>query len=156
MRYTLGMAGALALFWIINSGHYSPLLLALGAVSVLLVTWIALRMDVVDKESTPLHLLGRIGPYFLWLGGQIIASNLDLVQRVWRREPRYQPQVARLPLPQRSDICRVVYANSINLTPGTLTVELKPDHLLVHALSEEGIAALEAGEMSRRVSELDR
>ncbi|GAB3283814.1 Na+/H+ antiporter subunit E [Parahaliea aestuarii] len=156
MRYTLGMAGALALFWLMNSGHYSPLLLTLGAASVVLVTWIARRMDVVDRESMPLHLLSRVPRYFLWLSGQIIASNLDLVRQTWSRNPDYEPQVARLPLPQQSDICRVVYANSINLTPGTLTVEISADHLLVHSLSARGMASLEGGEMSRRVSELEQ
>ncbi|TXS93762.1 cation transporter [Parahaliea maris] len=156
MRYTFGLVLALSVFWLINSGHYDALLLSLGVISVGAVTLIALRMDVVDQESIPLHLLRRIPFYLLWLGVQICRSNLDLVRRVWLPGQRSTPRIARLPLPQYSDICRVVYANSINLTPGTLTVELAPDHLLVHTLSAEGLAALEEGEMSRRVSELEQ
>lgn len=156
MRYTLGMVTALSVFWLINSGHYSPLLLGLGVVSVGTVTWLAHRMDVVDRESIPLQLLRRIPVYFLWLGVQICRSNLDLVRRVWLPGRRGSPRIARLPLPLDTDICRVVYANSINLTPGTLTVDLASDHLLVHTLSAEGLSALEEGEMSRRVRELEQ
>jgi multicomponent Na+:H+ antiporter subunit E len=156
VRYTLGMVCTLSLFWLINSGHYNGLLLGLGALSVLLVTWLLHRMDVVDRESIPLHLLLRAPPYLLWLAGQIVASNLDLVRRVWRPGTTTDPQIARLPLPQATDICRVTYANSINLTPGTLTVDLGRDSLLVHSLSSEGLASLAEGEMSRRVSALER
>jgi multicomponent Na+:H+ antiporter subunit E len=156
MRYTVGMVCTLAIFWLINSGHYTGLLLTFGALSVLVVSWIAHRMELVDHESLPLYLLGRIPPYLVWLTGQIIASNLDLVQRVWRLGTSTDPQVARLPLPQNSDVCRVVYANSINLTPGTLTVDMGHDHLLVHTLSREGLDELRTGEMARRVSALEQ
>jgi multicomponent Na+:H+ antiporter subunit E len=156
VRYTVGMAFTLTLFWLINSGHYDPLLLSMGAVSVLIVSWILHRMDVVDHESIPLHLLLRIPRYFVWLAGQIFASNWDLVRRTWRPGTTTDPQVAYIPLPQETDICRVTYANSINLTPGTLTVEMAEDYLLVHTLSREGLAELEQGNMARRVSELER
>lgn len=156
MRYTLAIVGFLALFWLANSGHYSGLLLGMGALSVALVTWIAHRMDVVDHESMPLHLFPRLPRYLAWLTGQIFTSNLDLIRRIWRPGTHIEPVVARIPLPQKSDVCRVVYANSINLTPGTLTISMEPDSLLVHTLSAEGLESLEQGEMARRVSELEQ
>lgn len=155
MRYTLTMAGTLTLFWLINSGHYSALLLCFGALSVLLVTWISHRMDMVDHEAQPVHLLSRIPRYLLWLSWQIVLSNIDLARRVWRPGPTTDPALVRLPLPQKSDICRVVYANSINLTPGTLTIDLGDDYLLVHALSHKSIEELERGDMAARVADLE-
>lgn len=156
MRYTLAMAGFLAVFWLANSGHYDALLLGMGALSVLVVSWISHRMDVVDHESIPLHLFFKLPRYLAWLVGQIFLSNLDLVRRVWRPSRQIDPMVARVPLPQHSDVCRVVYANSINLTPGTLTIDMEADTLLVHTLSHEGMHALQSGEMARRVSELEQ
>nr|WP_241263084.1 Na+/H+ antiporter subunit E [Parahaliea mediterranea] len=150
------MAGFLAIFWLANSGHYSGLLLGLGALSVLVVSWISHRMDVVDHESIPLHLLFKLPRYLLWLVGQIFLSNLDLVRRVWRPGTPIDPVVARVPLPQDSDVCRVVYANSINLTPGTLTIDMEQDSLLIHTLSREGMDALQEGEMARRVTALEQ
>lgn len=156
MRYTTAMAATLALFWVANSGHYSALLLGFGTLSVMLVTWIAHRMDVVDHESLPLHLLRRLPRYFLWLAWQVVLSNIDLARRVWRPGRTTDPVVARVPLPQQTDICRVVYANSINLTPGTLTIDMGDDSLLVHALSRSAMASLQEGEMARRVGELEQ
>lgn len=155
MRNSLGIICLLGLFWLILSGHYSPLLLAMGVLSVALVCWILHRMDLVDRESIPLYLLPRMPRYLAWLARQILLSNLDLARRVWRRECDVEPVVLRVPLPQRSDVCRVIYANSINLTPGTLTVGMEEDSLLVHTLAPEGARALEEGDMSRRVSELE-
>lgn len=156
MRYTATMVITLALFWLALSGHYSGLLLGFGVTSVLLVSWIAHRMEMVDHESQPLHLLLHIPRYLLWLTGQVVLSNIDLVRRVWRPGPTTDPVVARLPLPQRTDICRVVYANSINLTPGTLTIDMGEQSLLVHALSHQAMEALERGDMAARVSELEQ
>ena len=113
-------------------------------------------MDAVDHESMPLHLIHRVPPYLLWLAAQILHSNLDLVRRIWRRESDVDPVLLRVPLPQRSDSCRVIYANSINLTPGTLTVEMGDDSLLVHALAPRSAQSLQEGEMARRVSELEK
>jgi multicomponent Na+:H+ antiporter subunit E len=137
------------------SGHYSLLLLALGALSVGLVGWIVHRMDLVDHETIPLHLLHRIPRFYAWLAWQICLSNLDLVRRIWRRDPDVEPVVLRVPMHQRSDVCRVIYANSINLTPGTLTIAMEDDSLLVHTLSREGAQSLLKGEMSRQISRLE-
>ena len=156
MRSTITIAALLSLFWLLNSGHYNGLMLGMGAFSVLLVTWIAHRMEVLDHESMSLRFLIKLPRYWCWLVGQIFASNLDVARRVWRRTPAIAPQVVRLPLPHQSDVCRVIYANSINLTPGTLTIDMGDGSLLVHALSPELGAELEEGKMCARVSELER
>jgi len=156
VRYSFSLACLLSLFWLINSGHYTGLLLFLGAVSVILVTWVAHRMDVVDHETLPMDLFLRMPRYLIWLAGQIVLSNIDLARRVWRPGMNIDPVVKRLPLSQRSDMGRVIYANSINLTPGTLTIDLGEDSVLVHALSHEGMEALETGDMDARVTAVER
>jgi len=156
VRHTVAMLLILSLFWLTLSGHYSALLLAFGALAVILVSWISHRMDVVDHESIPLHLLGRIPRYFAWLAWQVFKSNIEVVRHIWRRDVGIEPTITRVPLPQETDVCRVIYANSINLTPGTLTIDMGGDSLLVHALSQDSRQSLESGDMSRRVSELER
>ena len=155
MLYKAAMIFILGLFWLMLSGHYSPLLLAMGAVSVALVSWIAHRMDDIDNEVMPLHLIHKLPRYAFWLVGQIVQSNLDLVVRIWRRESDVNPVLLRVPLPQRTDACRVIYANSINLTPGTLTVDMGDESLLVHTLAPQGAQSVREGEMARRVSLLE-
>lgn len=155
MRYSLAMATSLAIFWLINSGHYTPLLLGFGVLSVALVTWISHRMDVVDHESQPLNLLLRIPGYWAWLAWQIVLSNVDVIRRIWSPTLSIQSQVRSLPLPLESDMTRVVYANSINLTPGTLTIELNGDRILVHGLTAAALDSLEDGDMARRVAAVE-
>lgn len=156
MRHTVSMFVVLSLIWLLNSGHYTPLLLVLGLVSVVGVVWIAHLMDVVDHESQPVQLTLRLPTYWMWLLTQIVASNLDVVKRVWTGNASISPSVATLSLSQRTDMGRVIYANSITLTPGTVTMDLKGDSLTVHALTAEGIDALRQGEMDRRVRRLEQ
>lgn len=157
MKHTLSITLVLVGFWLINSGHYSPLLLALGIVSVAFVVYLTHRMDVIDHESQPLHLFGRKLPaYYLWLVGKIIASNITVVKLVWQIRPAISPCSRWLPLSQRSDMGKVIYANSITLTPGTVAMDLHDDKVFVHALTRDGMAELASGQMDQRVTALER
>ena len=157
MKHTVSVFLLLAGFWLINSGYYKPLLLSFGLLSVIFVVYLTHRMDVVDHESHPLHLFNlKLPSYYLWLIGQLIVSNIDVVKRVWSGKNSISPCTAWLPLSQTSDIGRVIYANSITLTPGTVAMDLEDDRVYVHALSREGLEDLRAGEMDRRVSNLER
>lgn len=155
MRHTVSIFVVLSLIWLLNSGHYTPLLLSLGLVSVLGVIWLAHLMDVVDHESQPVHLTLRLPSYYWWLLKQIVASNIDVAKRVWLGKQSISPCVATLRVSQRTDMGKVIYANSITLTPGTVAMDLEGDSVTVHALTAAGIADLESGEMDRRVSRLE-
>ncbi len=112
-------------------------------------------MDVVDHESQPLHLSGHISFFYCWLVGKIILSNIDVVKRIWLGNKAISPCVARLPLSQKTDMGKVIYANSITLTPGTVSMDIEGATVLVHALTAENIAELKDGEMNRRVADLE-
>ena len=75
MRHTIFLALSLAIFWLLNSGHNTVLMLSLGAVSIALVLYIAHRMDVVDHESQPLHITLLLPGYYAWLIKEIILAN---------------------------------------------------------------------------------
>lgn len=156
MKHTLGMAGVLLAIWLLNSGHYTPLILLLGAVSIAVVITVAHFMDVVDNESLPIHLSTRLLNYWLWLFKELVISNIDVVKRIWIGKGAIYPVVKTLPVQQKSDIGKVIYANSITLTPGTVTVDLQDEYITVHALSREGMEALESGDMGQRVARLER
>ncbi len=156
MRHTLYLSIALAAIWLLNSGHYNPLLLCLGALSIALVVWIARKMDVVDHEGQPINATLKMPVYFVWLMKEIVLSNIDVVKRIWLAPNSISPTVATLPLSQEDDMGRVIYANSITLTPGTVTLDLSDQEVTVHALTEEGLKALQEGEMDRRVKQLEK
>lgn len=156
MRHTVSISLVLALIWLLNSGLYTPVLLGLGAVSLILVVWIAHVMDVVDHESQPVHLTRRLPSYYAWLLKELLNSNIDVVKRIWIGNRSISPSMAVLPISQRTDMGRVIYANSITLTPGTVAIDVETDSIVVHSLTASGIADLRSGEMDRRVSRLEK
>ena len=155
MRHSISLSLLLAVFWLLNSGYYTPLLLFLGAVSVALVMFISHRMDMVDHESQPLHLTLRIPGYWLWLLKAIILANVDVVYRIWRGNSSISPTRFVLKASQRTDIVKVIYANSITLTPGTVAIDLEGDTITVHALTRQAVEELKSGVMERRVNLLE-
>ena len=155
MRHTISLFLTLATFWLLNSGHYTLLILSLGLISIALALYIAHRMDVVDHESQPVHLTLKLPGYHLWLIKEVILSNISVVKHIWLGNGSISPTLATIKANQKTDIGKVIYANSITLTPGTVTVDLKGDRITVHALLRENIEALEAGEMDRRISRLE-
>ncbi|THB78515.1 MAG: cation transporter [Desulfobulbaceae bacterium] len=149
------MSTLLAVFWLINSGHYTPLLLFFMIVSVLFVVTLCRRMDVVDKESQPLNLTFTIPGYWLWLIKEVVVANIAVARCVWQGNHSINPQVIKVTAHQKTDIGKVIYANSITLTPGTVSIDLQDNIISVHALTEESAADLLTGEMDRRVCKVE-
>lgn len=132
------------------SGHTEPLLLGLGIVSTLLSIFLAWRMKVIDHESYPVHLSIRLFRYYLYLAKEIIIANIDVIKKILK--PRsISPEVFTLPASKQTDLSKVIYANSITLTPGTVTLELKGDEIKVHALSKGAANDLKTGNMAKAV-----
>ncbi|MFN4089653.1 MAG: Na+/H+ antiporter subunit E, partial [Alphaproteobacteria bacterium] len=152
LAQVISLSLVLFVTWLLLSGIYDvPLLVGLGVVSVIAVVAISRRMGVIDHEGHPVHLGSRVLIYWPWLLTEIMKSNLDVARRILSSVPDISPVMVRVPTGLRSDLGRVVYANSITLTPGTVSVVVDPDTILVHALTRDGAAAVEAGDMERRV-----
>jgi multicomponent Na+:H+ antiporter subunit E len=148
----ISLALALFVFWLLLSGHYTPFLLAAGVACSLLVVLFSDRfMSVLDREGHPIHLSINAFTYWPWLLCEIATSAWDVTKRILDPKLPISPVLVRLKAGQHSDVGRVIYANSITLTPGTITMELEGDNLLVHALTREGAESLKAGDMDRRV-----
>lgn len=156
MRHTISLSLALALFWLLSSGYYTPLILSLGLISIILVIFIAHKMDVVDHESQPIHLSYGIFGYYAWLTKEVFLANVAVVKKIWFGVDTISPSFTTIKISQKTDTGKVIYANSITLTPGTVVVDLNDDQILVHSLMQENIQALEAGEMDRRVTRLEK
>ena len=143
----------LFLFWLLLSGHFDPLLLGLGAASVALTVFLSHRMNVIDHESYPLHLSSKFPGYFLYLFREIVKANIDVCTRIIRwRGASISPQMIDIQQPLETNLGAVIYANSITLTPGTVTIRLSKDSLTVHALSKDAADELASGAMSKEIS----
>lgn len=150
-RYYFILAFVLALFWFILSGHTSILLLTLGLASVVLVTWLVSRMD--RNDSAPMRMLFSIEfiSYLAWLAWQVIITNIDVAKRIWNPSLPIKPASRKIKVSIKDPLIKTIYANSITLTPGTVTTEVGEDYFIVHALNSEGLDELEEGEMQRRL-----
>jgi multicomponent Na+:H+ antiporter subunit E len=152
--HALYLGGVLFAVWLLLSGYFTPLLIAFGIASCALVVAITARMDVVDREGHPLHLTWRALPYWTWLVVEIVKANIDVAKRILLPSHGISPTMLRVKTSQTSDLGKVIYANSITLTPGTISVDVANDEILVHALSKDGADDLQTGEMDRRVTRM--
>ena len=153
MRY-IQSALIVATIWLLLSGHYTLLILSLGVLSVLTVTWFVWRMDRVDGELAALPMRPRLLYYLLWLMWQVVLANIDLVRRIWDPSLPIRPTWQRLDIKVRSPLATMIYANSITLTPGTLTTDVREDHFMVHSLTTDGIEELRKGGMEKQIQRL--
>lgn len=157
MTRKLTFAGILGVLWILLSGHYSPLLVGLGVASVGLVTLVAHRMNRADGTRHELRLRWfACARYAFWLFVQIVRANVEVARLALHPRMALSPRVVRLGSLPRTELGRVIYGNSITLTPGTVTVHLDDEVIEVHALTRESAALLEGGAMGKRVAELER
>jgi len=147
---------SLAVLWIMLSGHYTPLLLSLGLLSVLIVAFISSRMNLIifDQPILQLYFIKFI-PYGFWLIIQILKSNIDVCRRILNPKLPINPQLVKVKSTQTSNLAKVIYANSITLTPGTISIDLDGSEIEVHSLSEKGVDELKTGNMDKKITDAE-
>ena len=155
MLHAISLGLVLFGLWLLLSGFFTILLLGLGVGSVAAVVWIAHRMDVIDHEGHPIHLTWGALVYWPWLMWEIIKANWDVARCVLSPSLPISPTMIRVKASQNSDLGQVIYANSITLTPGTVTIDIDKDIMSVHALTLAAAEGLKSGEMDRRVTNME-
>jgi multicomponent Na+:H+ antiporter subunit E len=145
----------LAVFWLLLSGHYTALLLMFGVLSVFLVVVLVSRMDVADGARFRVRLPLRAPLYAGWLAWQVLMSSLAVLRQVWSPRLAPRPAVGVTPVEDLSEVGTVVYANSITLTPGTLSLQLDDSGIEVHALRKSDLDGLQSGVMLERLRQLE-
>lgn len=143
---------ALYLFWLVLSGYFTAFLMSAGAACAMAVVWFARRMDVIDAEGHPIQLGWRIVAYWVWLSKEIVKSAWDVSRIIVNPRLPISPTLITFRPSQKTTVGLVIHANSITLTPGTITIEAGPGEFLVHALTRTGAEGVTAGDMDRRVS----
>lgn len=140
------LGAALFVFWLALSGHYTPLLLSFGIASTVLVVWLSTRMGVVDEEGVPVHIWLRTLLYLPFLLKEIFVANVVVAKIILDPKLPISPRMVVFHGTQSTDLGRALYANSITLTPGTITTGVEGQDYEIHALSA---ADLETDEESR-------
>ncbi|MCB1527967.1 MAG: Na+/H+ antiporter subunit E [Hyphomicrobiaceae bacterium] len=155
MMRAFSLAVSLFAFWLALSGHYTLFLTSLGALAAIVVVWMSLRMGVVDAEGHPIQHLWPALTYYPWLLVEIVKSAWSVSKIIINPSLPISPTMTVVRASQRSNIGLTTYANSITLTPGTITVSVRGDEFTVHALTREGADDVEAGGMDRRVRQFE-
>ena len=155
MKYVVALFVLLMVVWLLSSGHYTPLIISFGVASCAGVSLLAWRLGVADREGMPIHLLGRAITYIPWIAWQVLKSNVDVAIRILKPRVDISPRVFEVDASQKTDLGRVLYANSITLTPGTVSIRVHGDRIKVHAIAGEVADSLLEGAMDRRVTQFE-
>ena len=143
--------------WLLMSGHYTLLIIALGVVSVAFCVWLSHAINAIDDEGLPTHIFARLPAYLVWLCGEIVKSNYATAKMILGGHS--DPEIFHVTATQKTAAGLATYANSITLTPGTVTVDIdestSKDQFLVHALHADFGDDVRSNDMDRRVTALE-
>ena len=157
MRFTISFIILFA-FWILLSGNFDAFHLTLGVISTLVVTFWTGDMLVIDSKlaiGARLALLWRFALYTLWLLWQIVIANFHVVYVALhpKMDDILEPQMVEFKTELKTDLAKFVLANSITLTPGTVTVRIEDGVFLIHALTDHTAAGV-PGDMEKRIQQI--
>jgi len=151
--------------WLLWSGHFTidavlygahPMMIWYALGSCLAVMLITEMMKRASNE-TELHELG-FRPFFYvpWLLWEIVKANIAVAKIVINPKLPISPRLIRVKASQKTELAQVIYANSITLTPGTVTMDIRDGMVLVHALTRASAEGVLSGVMDRKVAALER
>jgi multicomponent Na+:H+ antiporter subunit E len=151
-------------FWVVLSGKLDLFHLSAGAVVSLSIGYVSCRLYALEPPIGPRgrHPFAivpwlRLATYVPWLAAQIFLSTLQVARLVLSPSMEIRPKFFTFSYPLPHGMARATLANSITLTPGTVTIDLDGDRYLVHALTEQAAQDLEGskpGNMKQRVGRL--
>ncbi len=148
--------GLLFATWMIFSGLFDAFHLTLGVISCAIVTWMSSDL-LFENRTIPfmsrIRQGVRLGGYCFWLLWQIVLSNLHLFRLAFSSREALQPHIVRYETELKSDFEKYLLANSITLTPGTVTIKIMGDTFYIHAISDIAAEGLD-GEMERRIAHI--
>lgn len=143
-------------FWMLLSGEFSFVLILSGIISSILVSYMShdLLTGTVNIKLGTIRII-RFIKYLPWLLWQIVLANIDLIYRTLHPRMPIDPRIISFKNEYKTDMGMVTLANSITLTPGTVTIEVNKDEFIVHALAKESAESLITGEMQARVKKIE-
>lgn len=151
----VGTTIILFVFWMLLSGKFDAFHLILGAICCTLVAYLFHDLLFVNVRVGDMRIVAaRFIAYIPWLIKQIVLSNIHVASLVLRRKMPIDPQIMMFKTKLETDISFVTLANSITLTPGTITMDIKDGVFYVHALSRKVAEELNAGDMEDRVAHI--
>lgn len=138
------------------SGLFKPILIGFGLISSALVVLIIGRLGILREVGLVGALrVGRLARYVAWLTVEIAKADWMIAKAILTDGENNQRFIT-VPASQKSDVAKMVFANSITITPGTVTVETEEDHFLIHALTDEAADRQALAHLGEKVCGLER
>jgi len=133
--------------WLVLSATYDPAHVIVGAVVSALVAWLNPALPHMRRLSW-----FAVVAYQPWLFGRILKSGLHVSRLILDPKLPISPELVRHKTKFTRDGELVVLGNSITLTPGTITVEVAPGELVIHAIDEESRKGLVDGSFEAKIA----
>lgn len=150
----LVLSAILFLFWLLLTASTKISETALGVAVSLCCAWISFGLleEEFKQISITFGQFGRLIVYFPFLVKEIVKANIDVAERVLRPDLPISPMIVRFHFPLDGAAAKVTMANSITLTPGTLTLDIDEEgQFTVHCLAEAHAESLIEGKLRRQV-----
>jgi len=147
----------MALFWVLLSGMFDAFHLISGLICCAIVTFLSHDLLVKGRSEKKFLKSIRLALYIPWEFWQIVLANIDVAYRVLHPKMPIDPLIIEFETPLRGEFSLVTLANSITLTPGTITILVEPERgkFLVHAIAKEpGDALLVDQTMQKKVTDV--
>ncbi|MDF1756496.1 MAG: Na+/H+ antiporter subunit E [Verrucomicrobiales bacterium] len=146
----------LMITWVIFSGLMDGFHLTLGLISCFIVTWMSSDLIFQNRRLSMLVRMKQIVSLILYLGWlfwQVVLSNVHLLKLAFSGSKAHEPQIVKYESKLETDFEKFMLANSITLTPGTVTVKIIGQTYYIHAISDVAASGLD-GEMERRIAKI--
>ncbi|MBK6809427.1 MAG: Na+/H+ antiporter subunit E [Sandaracinaceae bacterium] len=147
------VAGAVfSVMWVLLSWHFEPLVIVCGVLSVAGTVAITRYLGFMDEEGAPYEFTLRVLAYMPWLLREIVVANFQVARIILSPRLRIEPQLLRVRASQRTSVGLAIHANTITITPGTISLDVRDGTILVHALTEAGASQDGSGDIDRKIS----
>ncbi len=141
-------------FWLLLSAHFDRFHVGAGIACSGVVAYASHDLLFTGTGNHGLTKTLRFIAYLPWLIYQIVLANIDVAKRALSPRMPIDPQVVTFKTMLKSDVARTALANSITLTPGTVTIDIVDDVFYVHAIAKEPADDLLGGAMERRIAHI--
>ncbi len=147
---------AMFIFWILLSGEFTFILITSVIIASLIVAYLSHDIFIGEADlKTEVGRVFRFIKYVPWLLWEIILANVEIAYLVLNPKPLVDPQIVRFKPDLKTDLGIVTLANSITLTPGTVTVEANKEEFIIHAIWQKSAEGIINGEMQRKVKKIE-
>ena len=155
MRVFLCLITTMAFYAVLSGQFHNTYLMVCGVVVCIAITALAQHLELLDEEGIPYEFwLSALG-YAPWLLREVVLANVSLARLVWSPSLDISPRMVHLHHELKSSFAIATYINSITLTPGTVTVDVDEDELIVHALTKDAASDLLAGDMHEHIERME-